>query len=316
MPNTIRRWNGTGWDYTYDKNTFVAVSGDTMEGTLTLAGAPTLPLHAATMDYVDTRATALADPRVLRAGDVMTGPLTLPADPTAPLEAATKQYADSKAKPIDAWPVGSVFIGVVPTNPATLLGGGTWVQFAQGRTIIGQTAADVDFDVPEETGGAKTVTLTEANLAAHDHTMAHTHTFADTSGGPSVASTGTESANHTHTFSDTSSSTSSAGAHSHPIDVRGNPVSGSAGYIGLSNAGGTITTRSSDTVAAHAHTVSVSGVTGADTTAHTHSMSAHTHAISGTTSASSAANTGLAGSATAVNKMPPFIVVYMWKRTA
>ena len=58
--------------------------------------------------------------------------------------------------PIDSWPVGSVFLSVVSTSPATLLGGGTWTQIAGGRVLIGQTGADADFDTAEETGGAKT----------------------------------------------------------------------------------------------------------------------------------------------------------------
>lgn len=57
-----------------------------------------------------------------------------------------------------ALPVGSVFIAVVNTNPNTLLGYGTWTQIAGGRVLIGQTGGDVDFDVAEETGGAKTST--------------------------------------------------------------------------------------------------------------------------------------------------------------
>lgn len=75
-----------------------------------------------------------------------------------------------------AWPVGSVFIAVVATNPNTLLGFGTWAAFGTGRTLVGIDAADADFDVVEEVGGAKTVTLVTAEIPAHTHVQdAHTH---------------------------------------------------------------------------------------------------------------------------------------------
>jgi len=55
----------------------------------------------------------------------------------------------------EAFPVGSVFIAVVSTDPATLLGYGTWSAFAAGRMLVGFDAADTDFDTVEKTGGAK-----------------------------------------------------------------------------------------------------------------------------------------------------------------
>ena len=75
------------------------------------------------------------------------------------------------------WPVGSVFLSVVSTNPATLLGFGTWSAIGAGRVLVGQDTGDTDFDVLEETGGAKTVTLATAEIPAHTHTQdAHNHT--------------------------------------------------------------------------------------------------------------------------------------------
>jgi hypothetical protein len=55
----------------------------------------------------------------------------------------------------EAFAVGSVFVSVVPTNPATLLGYGTWTALATGRVIVGIDIADPDFDTVLETGGSK-----------------------------------------------------------------------------------------------------------------------------------------------------------------
>ena len=79
----------------------------------------------------------------------------------------------------DAFPVGSVFLSVVSTNPGTLLGYGTWSAIAAGRVLVGLDAADPDFDTVEEVGGAKTVTLTEAQIPSHTHAPTdpgHIHT--------------------------------------------------------------------------------------------------------------------------------------------
>ena len=68
-----------------------------------------------------------------------------------------------------SYPVGSIYIAVVSTNPATLLGFGTWSAFGTGRTLVGIDAGDTDFDTVEETGGAKTHTLTESEIPGHVH---------------------------------------------------------------------------------------------------------------------------------------------------
>ena len=72
---------------------FVPVNkaGDTLEGDLILAGAPTVTNGAATKGYVDAADAAKLD----LAGGTMSGLLVLSANPTQALGAATKQYVDS-----------------------------------------------------------------------------------------------------------------------------------------------------------------------------------------------------------------------------
>ena len=73
----------------------------------------------------------------------------------------------------DIYPVGSIYINAaVTTNPATLLGFGTWTAFGTGRVIVGYNASDSDFDALQETGGAKTVTLSTSEIPSHTHTIA------------------------------------------------------------------------------------------------------------------------------------------------
>ncbi|HOW17088.1 MAG TPA: hypothetical protein PK443_05185 [bacterium] len=70
-----------------------------------------------------------------------------------------------------AYPVGSIYINAsVSTNPATLLGFGTWSAFGAGRTLVGIDSGDTDFDTVEETGGAKTHTLQTTEMPSHKHT--------------------------------------------------------------------------------------------------------------------------------------------------
>jgi len=82
-----------------------------------------------------------------------------------------------------AWPVGSVFTAVVATNPATLLGFGTWAAFGAGRMTVGHDAGDPDFDTAEATGGAKTHTLTAAEMPAHTHGLTRFPTTTGSSAG-------------------------------------------------------------------------------------------------------------------------------------
>lgn len=106
-----------------------------------------------------------------------------------------------------AWPVGSVFISVVSTNPATLLGFGTWVAIAAGRMLVGFDSGDADFDTLEETGGAKTHTLTTGEMPSHTHTQdAHNHGVTDPAHGHTMRHFPTATGGSTGNTVDTSMS--------------------------------------------------------------------------------------------------------------
>lgn len=59
------------------------------------------------------------------------------------------------------YPVGSIYMSVNSTNPATLFGG-TWEPFGVGRTLVGVDTTQTEFNTVEKTGGHK-------NLQAHLH---------------------------------------------------------------------------------------------------------------------------------------------------
>ena len=64
------------------------------------------------------------------------------------------------------YPVGSIYINAgVTTNPATLLGFGTWTAFGAGRVMVGLNGSDALFDTLGETGGSK-----DAVVVSHTHT--------------------------------------------------------------------------------------------------------------------------------------------------
>ena len=149
------------------------------------------------------------------------------------------------------YPVGCIYTSIASANPSTIFGG-TWVAFGTGRTLVGIDAGDTAFDTVEETGGAKTKTIAQANLP-------------DVSTGAGTAHTHVQNA-HDHSYTaplDSSTFQASAGAD-----------------IWL-----TVTT-----------------TTTGSTTATNQNEAAHTHS--------------LGGSGTALDVVNPYVVVYMWKRTA
>lgn len=124
------------------------------------------------------------------------------------------------------YPVGSIYTNAdVATNPATLLGFGTWAQFAQGRVPVGIDTGDTDFGTSGNTGGAKTVTLTEAQMPNHSHTV-NPPSVSTTNGGQHRHSIGNIGSWGVFGIRDSSTASSSGtgytsydGNHNHQVNI-------------------------------------------------------------------------------------------------
>lgn len=117
------------------------------------------------------------------------------------------------------YPVGSIYTNAsVSTNPATLLGFGTWTAFAASRVMVGFDSTNALFDTAEETGGSA-----DAIVVSHTHTT--------TSAGTHAHSYGTYTPQNGDGYDSTvisppelrasTETTGSAGAHTHTISTTG-----------------------------------------------------------------------------------------------
>jgi hypothetical protein len=148
------------------------------------------------------------------------------------------------------YPVGSVYINATSsTNPATLLGFGTWTAFGAGRVMVGLDASDALFDTAEETGGSKdaiavshTHTGTTASNGAHRHFVVADTTTTGTSVRPTnsnqIATNGDAqgSAGFEYRLTGTSTDatvgrTSETGAHTHTFTTDSTGSSGTNANI-------------------------------------------------------------------------------------
>lgn len=203
----------------------------------------------------------------------------------------------------------------------------------KGRVPVGRDAAQVEFDVLAETGGAKTHTLTTAEIASHSHTAdgdltaasaltTHSHTAdgdltAASAGGHDHSTTTESNGSHNHT-----GTVDSGGFHQHGVDTRNTTStththqSGTRISVGASAANETDTTRYTNYDGTHTHTftsasngghshavtVGSGGTHGHDITGSTSATNlAHTHDVTGSTS-----NTGGGG---AHNNLQPYLVL-------
>lgn len=152
------------------------------------------------------------------------------------------------------YPVGSIYMSTVSTNPATLFGFGTWEAMPAGHVLLaqGKSSWGTTYNAGS-TGGEATHQLTVGELPSHGHS----------------ASTNT-TGNHTHT---------------HPGWQMGEGIRHKDGCSAIpqrGDQGGYNGTYTFSTAGNHSHTITVNNT----------------------------------GSNTAHNNMQPFIVTYIWRRTA
>ena len=173
---------------------------------------------------------------------------------------------------LQAYPVGSIYMSVVETNPAELFGG-TW-EAMPGRVLIGAGVSDFNINyIAGNKGGSKARTLTSSNIPKHTHTVeikqtAATHNHkngvfdeAAPGNGPLSSNYGATKIYPTKTQAVMAADTSVFGTNTQL-------------YMGYT----------SETSAVHSHEVTV-GYYGAK-------------------------------NPTEISVMQPYLVVYMWKRTA
>lgn len=186
------------------------------------------------------------------------------------------------------WPVGWLLFSEVNTNPATFLGYGTWAYYGAGRVLVGLDAGDADFDTPGETGGAKTNTPSaHAGAAVADHIFTQpaghsNHVFTQPAG----------HANHVVT------QPTAHGTLTHSTAADSNTTGGTAKAVATTH---TLTNNHAGT-AVDAHSAHTGGAVDAHSA---HSGGAvDAHAVTQPSNHS------------ALSVVQPYIVVYMWKRTA
>lgn len=197
--------------------------------------------------------------------------LTNVGTPTAGTDGATLAVVQA------LYPVGSLYFNAsVDTNPATLLGFGTWTAFGAGRVMVGLDGGDADFNTLEKTGGAKTHTLSAAEMPVHAHSFSAT---SGAGGGHGHSITDPTHGHATQNRAERDSNLSVSGGKTSPSDTGQGSLSANSSLLQNSATG-----------------ISINAV------------GDHTHTVSG--------NTGNAGSGNAHNNLQPYITVAVWKRTA
>ena len=122
------------------------------------------------------------------------------------------------------YPVGSIYISTVSTNPATLFGFGTWEAMPAGHVLLaqGKSSWGTTYNAGS-TGGEATHRLTVGELPAHNHTAStnttgnHTHQFQLY--GPNGDTNRNFPSDYDTNYARNKGTTLSAGNHSHTINI-------------------------------------------------------------------------------------------------
>jgi len=231
--NPLKIVKGTEIDTEFN-NIATAISTKADLASPTLTGTPAAPTATAGTNTTQLATTAFVTTAVANASSTASStyaPLASPAmtgTPTAPTaspgtsttQVATTAFvstAVSNALAV-AYPVGSIYLNATnSTNPATLLGFGTWVAFGAGKMMVGFDSGDSLFNSAEKTGGSK-----DAIVVSHTHSITdpgHSHgvgvsTTVSAAGGVyAMPATSTDRVSTTNTTGISVNSTGSSGTN-------------------------------------------------------------------------------------------------------
>ena len=212
------------------------------------------------------------------------------------------------------FPIGAIYLETTGVNPATTLGYGTWARIAQGQMLVGQADGDTDFDTADTGGGAKT------HLHAAHPDLTHTGASVDAHSGAGV---------------DAHSAHSGAGVDAHSAHTGASVAVHPAGTSGLNSGTAIKQGNTAANAAPKDHTHSIPELAhnvgqAANHAAHVFTQAAN-HAAHVFTQAAAHANhvftqannhvftqaaTHTIEPHQAASHLPPYYVVYIWKRSA
>lgn len=174
---------------------------------------------------------------------------------------------------LQAYPVGSIYMSVVSTNPADLFGG-TWEAIAPGRVLLGAGAYNSNTTYTAgDKGGVTSKTLTSSNIPRHNHSI----------------SISEESALHSHLNGVYDEVKAGLGPHSTNYGATTKTPTGSQKVM------------SADSETFSSANNLYMGYTSSASATHKHIATCGEYG---------------AKEPTAISVMQPYLVVYMWKRTA